>query len=630
MPRSRRTFRYLALVLLLSLSASRLNGQVATNLPSPIRPGGPEFAEVLALTRHPEQPGRLYAGTAGGVFESTDGGASWQARGNGLNSVEIVAIAIDPSDRNVLAAGSEGFGLFTSADAGLTWTRVDNVAPDSTVNAVVFAGGQLFAGGSAGLWRRNTDGVWSQIDVCESGRASCNSVIAGLAWSPAEAGTFYAAGNLGVYRSTDSAITWTRLTLPVCSNPRPARTPIRGIALDPSNAQRVMIGVGRGVLYTSDAALTWKCGQASSTVHGVGFGEYPYAWHTNGLIRTADDGDTWQSTTSPQGSEWRALATDPVNVSTLYLGGLTGIQVSLDSGRTWNAGGRGLAGGTWGAVTVVPEAAGSPVRTIVGLTARGIYRGPLSGGAWDLIPLPEGLSPSARLLASGQALFALSPEGCPWRSTDGGRSWARWTVLPSCPIYDVAEDPQSASTVYALAADALYRSTDSGATWVGLPESRVWLGLAVDRAGTVYTAVQNSIRVSRDRGDSWTAAASGLEDPLSLTADPTRPGMVFAAGRQGVRISDNGGLGWTAGQIPEVGVLSILVSSRTPDNLLALTTRGVWRSLDSGSTWTLSAFLGRDVLALAMDSSAGTMIASIRGAGLQVSTDFGQSWAPLP
>src|SRR5690606_2646286 len=60
-----------------------------------------------------------------GIFRSTDGGATFSPSAGGLSQLQINSFAVNPLDNNEIAAAYEGFnigGIFTSTDAGQTWT----------------------------------------------------------------------------------------------------------------------------------------------------------------------------------------------------------------------------------------------------------------------------------------------------------------------------------------------------------------------------------------------------------------------------------------------------------------------------------------------------------------------------
>lgn len=67
---------------------------------------GPEGGAINALAIDPMTSSTLYAGTAGGVYKSTDSGDNWSAVNNGLRNAYINTLAIDPVTPTTLYAGS--------------------------------------------------------------------------------------------------------------------------------------------------------------------------------------------------------------------------------------------------------------------------------------------------------------------------------------------------------------------------------------------------------------------------------------------------------------------------------------------------------------------------------------------
>src|ERR1700738_3507840 len=64
----------------------------------------------------------FYAGAADGLFRSIDGGGTWRAAADGLPAgVYISALAVAPSNPNVVYVGVWDSGLYVSRNAGSTW-----------------------------------------------------------------------------------------------------------------------------------------------------------------------------------------------------------------------------------------------------------------------------------------------------------------------------------------------------------------------------------------------------------------------------------------------------------------------------------------------------------------------------
>lgn len=118
---------------------------------------------VVALD--PRNRGTLYAasdtgyGSFGGLFKSTDGGVSWSAINDGLESlldtrVPVTALAVDPANRNVLYAGTAGFGVFRSGDGGESWAPFNDGLTNLDIRLLALAPGRagtLYAGTGSGV-----------------------------------------------------------------------------------------------------------------------------------------------------------------------------------------------------------------------------------------------------------------------------------------------------------------------------------------------------------------------------------------------------------------------------------------------------------------------------------------------
>ena len=79
--------------------------------------------DVRCLAADPLQPGVVYAGTQGqGVFRSADYGRTWQQAG--LAGQVVKALAASPHQPGLLYAGTRPAYLYTSADSGASWSEL--------------------------------------------------------------------------------------------------------------------------------------------------------------------------------------------------------------------------------------------------------------------------------------------------------------------------------------------------------------------------------------------------------------------------------------------------------------------------------------------------------------------------
>src|SRR5215831_8180990 len=197
---------------------------------------------ALAIEGVVGEPDTYYFGAvAGGVWKTIDGGVNWVPLFDKQSISSIGAIAVAPSDHNVIYAGTGegairgnttyGTGVFKSIDGGKTWTKVlskdentggIDVVFDPHNPNIVFASlwqarrqPWLFSSGGpgSGLYRSQDNGVtWKRLE----GNGLPDGILGkiGIAVSGADSNRIYAiieAKDGGLYRSDDAGQHWTRV-----------------------------------------------------------------------------------------------------------------------------------------------------------------------------------------------------------------------------------------------------------------------------------------------------------------------------------------------------------------------------------------------------------------------------------
>ena len=206
-------------------------------------PGLNDSTRVYVLRR---AGGTLLAGTQGqGLFRSADGGASWQAVAQ-YNTAYVRDVWLSaPAGQTALAA-TYGNGLLRSTNNGATWTGVGNTIGTNLYYALASVDSALFVGtADRGVWRSTDGGASWQA----TGALGSPGAVALAAASPAVvyAGTV----NDGVYRSLNGGASWQRMGF--------AGKTIRALAVDPRNTQVVWASVlGNGVYRSWDAGQNWE------------------------------------------------------------------------------------------------------------------------------------------------------------------------------------------------------------------------------------------------------------------------------------------------------------------------------------------------------------------------------------
>src|SRR5690606_10862043 len=218
----------------------------------------------------------------------------------------------------------------------------------------------------------------------------------------------------------------------------------------------------------------------------------------------------------------------------------------------------------------------------------------------------------ARMDTQGHRSFVPDAVFTPPAHVPGGDP-ATWTSIGpgGGDVADVAASPTAAGVVLAGTAPGgtwggnLYRSTDGGATWAGVPQlagiSTHEIAFAND--GTVYIATQDSVWDSSDDGLTWTQRDLGIgvnDEAFAIAVDPGNPdtlwaGITDALGTQAVNLmrSTDGGITWTDRTPPLAGPMvgnGIAIDPTDPDTVIAVFGGGfgggsVWVSDDGGASW---------------------------------------------
>ncbi len=356
--------------------------------------------------------------------------------------------------------------------------------------------------------------------------------------------------------------------------------------------------------------------------------------YSGGVFKSTTSGGTWTAANTGL-TEWRVqtLAIDPASPATLYAGTYSGgVFKSTDSGGTWASANTGLASLRVDALVIDPT---SP--TTLYAASGGVYRSTNSGGTWTAAN--TGLTCGSQVLAinpSSPATLYAGGSGGVCKSTDSGATWTPVNNgLTNLYVMALAVDPVTPSTLYAGTRDGVYKSTDSGGTWAGAitgSSNYMTYMLAIDRTSpsTVYAGTESGLYKSTNSGGTWAVTGPG-GIPRALAIDPTASATLYAGiddGR-GVFKSTNGGGTWTAASegLTNLEIWAVAVSPSTPATVYAGIETGVFKSTNSGGTWARGN-LWAPVFTLAVDPTTPATVYAGTDNGVKRSTNSGDTWAP--
>jgi photosystem II stability/assembly factor-like uncharacterized protein len=571
-------------------------------------PTGPEGGLIFDLEVDP-QTRTVYAGTAGGVFASTNGGTSWVRRNRGLGAYGgLLAHSATPAPA-LYTVGREGV-IYRSLDGGLSWIpggrpgfdQVYSLVADPSDASVLYAGTSF-----NGIYKSSNGGAtWDQVLD-----GSCQLILS-MAIDPRDPSTVYVAcGTSAVpfFKTTDGGATWT---------PQGTRPPIESseltLVLDPDRPGVVYL-TAKVFLNEGYSLTTFKSSDDGATWTRFGPDDGFILPSPPGLLflgkhRSTDGGNTWQELPLPAAPTVLDFA--PGDPATLYAGiPAFGVYKSTDAGVTWKVVNRGLAATTIQGLEISPES------TLYALVdGLGLQKGVRGGRRWQRadagLAIPAFLTPflDHPLVIDPQEpsnLYFGSSEGLA-RSTDGGASW---TVVNECLVSRfLTIDPRNPDWLYALrsfhsSCGAPYnncevlRSSDAGATWACIAPSQLYLTveeLVVDpvEPSRIYAVrpLKDNIWVSHNRGNTW----SRLRLPRfiglrTLTVDPKDSRKLYVGTSSGlVYKSTDRGATWSESSsgLPTGGfqsILQIVIDPQRSQTVYVVHTEGVFVSGNGGRTW---------------------------------------------
>jgi len=600
------------------------------------------IGRIDCIAFHPLEPSTFYVGSpTGGLWKTTDNGASWTTLTDNIPSMGIADIAIHPQNPDIIyiATGDRdsqdiySAGVLKSMNGGETWSTTAlsfTQNQEYVVNRLLIRPDKpdtLIAG--------TTDGIFFITNGGEDAVKVQDGHFKDLEFKPDNPEIVYAAnysyGYSSVYKSTDG-----------------------GLSFQESFGSVEIKDIRRIELAVSPDEPDWVYALCTDKTNS--------AFH--GLYRSYNSGETWGEYaktslnilgTNPDGSDedgqgWYdlALAISPIDATEVYVGGINVWQAKSFSG-SWILKSFGYP--EWGSSDAPYVHVDQHILKFHPLTGDmysgndgGIYKTEDKGNSW--IDLSKGLeilqiyriglsaTQSNLFLAGSQdnssikaigsdfkvilggdgmecivdysdtsILYASSQKGKINISKDGGKNFKK--IVPTeekgawvTPYVIHPEDPHILYAGY----KELYRSNNQGDSWVNISNGITAgqlitaITLAPSNPEYIYIATSNLIWRSSNNGELWKIIKSNLPSGVItyIAVSQYDPKKIWVSlsnysnskERNKVFTSDNGGLNWEnySKGLPNVPVNCVIYENDSKSGLYAGTDLGVYyrnREMDS-------------------------------------------------
>jgi photosystem II stability/assembly factor-like uncharacterized protein len=638
----------------------------------------------------PGDPTTYYAATAsGGVWKSTDAGASWKSIFDDQPISSIGSIAVAASDPNVVYVGSgeanirgnvaAGNGIYKSTDGGKSWTHV---------------------------WKQ--EGQIGTMVVHPSNSDVAYAAVLGHAFGPNP--------ERGVYRTRNGGRTWEQVLK------KDVDTGASDVALDPSNPSIVFAGfwqarrmpwdlvsggAGSGLHVSRDGGDTWKQLSGGGLPEGIwgkvgvavapSDGRRVYALieaEQGGLFRSNDGGEAWERINASRSLRQRAwyyttLTVNPQNADDVWVPQVPMLR-SIDGGRTVKTV-KGIHHGDHHDVWIDPK---NPKR-IISANDGGVDISTNGGETWYAPPLPISqfyhVSVDTRTpYHVAGAMQDLGTAQGPSMSFSGHIALDEWHGVGGGEAGHVVSDWKDPNVVYAgeyLGIITRYDHRTGEArnvsAWPENPSGHggedmryrfQWtapIAASPHDSKVIYHGAQVVLRTVNG-GQSWDAISGDLTrndkskqkwsgGPITgdntgvetygtvfaIAESPREAGVIWAGSDDGlVHVTRNAGQSWTnvtaaMTGFPEWGTVSLIepspfdaatayvvVDAHRLDNMKPF----LYKTSDYGKTWKrLDAGLAQDVYlhAVREDPAKKGQLYVGTERGVMYSTDDGGTWRPL-
>lgn len=335
----------------------------------------------LAVAGSAARPKEFYFGaTGGGIWKTTDGGATWDPVSDGfLGTSSVGAIAVAPSNPDVVVAGtgerdirgdiSPGDGVYKTTDGGKTWTGIGLketqtisrivVSPTDPNTIYVAALGHVYGDSPARGVYKTTDGgkSWRLVlpGFPKAGAVDLAmdphdpNVLLATTWEAWRTPYYLNSGGSGsrLFRSADGGETWTDIS----RNPGLPKGVLGkiGVSISPVNPKRywaIVEAEDGGIFRSDDAGATWqKTNDSRDWRQRAWYFSHIYADSKDpdtvyvlnvGAGKSTDGGKTFSGFRTPH-SDNHDLWLAPEDPSRMIEANDGGANVSFDGGRTWSS-----------------------------------------------------------------------------------------------------------------------------------------------------------------------------------------------------------------------------------------------------------------------------------------------------
>lgn len=500
----------------------------------------------------------LYAVTIGkGVLISTDKGATWFSRSNGLGTKSISELAF----RNTSIFAGSSSGLFYSSNLGLSWSWLSKSMEYEHFYTIDMNGIYIFAGTGKGVFLSTDNGTsWEQKLVSPIGSFIRSVKVVGK--------NVYAITQNNFYHSSDNGNSW------VIRNEGLNTKSLSAISIKNSE---IFVATEEGLYYSNNHGKNWREISNNRDIYGLSTNDEAIIFiASNYIFISSDNGVNWEI--KPLDKEIEFVSSSYSKNNIIILSTYDGkIFKSNDKGKTWIKARINLL------KTKVSSFVKNEFNLVAG-TGEGIFLSSNNGERWHqknsgMINLDiKSLVIKDNVIISGieNGVF-MADYRLNWFSAFS------WLSSLSGKLTTLATD--GVNIIFSRAKGELYKSTNNGINWDRCQKvfDKNVLSLCYDN-DFLYAGTTDGFFISTNHGESFSDYSNGLKSKI-INSIHVANGIIFAGtGGGGVFSSSDGGNTWISKQN---GLKSQYIRGFCSygNFIFAASIDGVFMSSDKGENW---------------------------------------------
>lgn len=537
----------------------------------------PGQGRIQAVAVNPTNPNILYVGTpAGSLWKSTNGGTSFVSLFDEFPQIGVSGIAIDPNNTNIIYittgdrdhSDTTFVGVYKSTNGGTTWNVTGAISGVSRASDIY-----VNPSDSNMVWVATSSGVYKSTNAGTSWTKTLNGNIKDIKIKPTDPSVVYAVSTTSFYRSTDFGTTFTAITsgLPAASG----RLVIDVTPADPNYVYVLSATTGngyQGVYRSTDSGVTFTARNTTTDVC-----ESTQAWYDFALGVSDTNPDeiytgclnVWKSTnggtTLTRMNLWSSVTPSYTHAdihilrffgNKLYCGSDGGIYVSTNGGTNFTDLTKTIQNQIIYKLAVANQTSS---KIMTGHQDNGCHAY-INNNQWKKVQGGDGMDVAIDPNNQNVLYGFIQYGGSLYKNTTGGTS----------------------NSGYVCGAPAAETGTnDSGGNWV--------TPMAINSLGEVYAGYKQLYKLVSNAWVQQNTTSFGTGDVELVEIDPSNNNNMYVVNGSQIYKSTDKGINFTLIYTASSSVSSLCVHSSQSD-IIYITTSGTsgqaMKSTNGGSTFT--------------------------------------------